>query len=216
MFLEFAGSWIEEDEKFLGSVWGPADFGEDISWPCPIDLVRLVDFESARLSFWPSVAQRLYSSEEDVRVADVSVSFKPSTGLSRMTTSMPTMQQQRAADNSTIQDATTKERRLREESTNQREGVLVDSGYSMDVHPSGGLVIPAKRAYPVIVQQQVPTALKQPPKKVRAIPDNASKLSASQYYPTPAPSQSYRVDIHPLSCYDITSVPTKHVQRVID
>ncbi|KAH8029919.1 hypothetical protein HPB51_005586 [Rhipicephalus microplus] len=137
-----------------------------------------------------AVAQRPYSpEEEDVLVADVSISSKPSTGLSRMTTSMQTMQQQRAADSSTIQGATTKDCTLSDESTNQREVVLVDSGNSMYVQSSGGPLIPAKRGPPVVVHQQDAIALEQPPKNVAAIPDNASTLSASQSYPMPAPSQ---------------------------
>ncbi|KAG0434915.1 hypothetical protein HPB47_018787, partial [Ixodes persulcatus] len=35
-------------------------------------------------------------------------------------------------------------------------------------------------------------------------------------YPTPSPSQSYRVHIRPLARHDITSVPTKRIQQVID
>ncbi|KAL3235425.1 hypothetical protein MRX96_003312, partial [Rhipicephalus microplus] len=161
-------------------------------------LAQSVDFESARLSFRPTVAQWPHSpEEEDVLAADVGVLSKPSTGLLRMTTSMPTVQQQHAADSSTIQGAMTKDCAHREESTNQQEAVLVDSGDPMNVQSSGGPVIPGKRDPPVIVHQQDTIASEQPPRKVRAMPDNASTLSASQSYPTPAPSQSYRVHIDP-------------------
>ncbi|KAL3212240.1 hypothetical protein MRX96_051889 [Rhipicephalus microplus] len=94
--------------------------------------------------------------------------------------------------------------------------MLEDSGNPMDVQSSGGPVIPAKRGPSVFVHQQDAIASEQPLKKVRATPENLSTFSASQSYPTPAPSQSYRVHIRPLSCYDITSEPIKHVQKVID
>ncbi|KAL3218190.1 hypothetical protein MRX96_050816 [Rhipicephalus microplus] len=186
-------------------------------WFCPAHPARLVDFESARLSFRPSVVERPHSpEEEDVLVADVCVSSKPSTGLSRLTTSMPTMQQQRAADSSAIQGAMNKKSALRDKSANEREAMLVDSKDLMDVQSFRGPVFPAKRGPSVIVHQQDPIASKQPPKKAWATPDSASMLSASQSYPTPAPSQYYRVHMRPVSFSDITSVPTKHVQSVID
>ncbi|KAL3246455.1 hypothetical protein MRX96_057665 [Rhipicephalus microplus] len=89
---------VMSDRKLLASAWRPEDFGEDIPLPCPADPARLVDFESTRLSFRSSVAQRPYTPEEDVLVADVCVSSKPSTELSRMTTSVATTQQKRAAE----------------------------------------------------------------------------------------------------------------------
>ncbi|KAL3185983.1 hypothetical protein MRX96_046589 [Rhipicephalus microplus] len=103
-------------------------------------------------------------------VADVGVSSNPSTGILRMTTSVPTMQQQCAADSSTIQGAMTKDCTLRDESTNQQEAVFVDNGDPVDVQSSGGPVIPAKRCPPVIVHKQDAIALEQPPKKVKATP----------------------------------------------
>lgn len=123
------------------------------------------------------------------------------------------MQQQRADNSSKTQGATPKDSPLHDASASQSEVVSADNGDPMDVQSSGG---PVKRGPPVNVLQQDVIASEQPAKKVRATPDNASTPSPSQSYPTPTPSQSYRVHIRPLSCYDITSVPTKHVQRVID
>ncbi|KAL3194970.1 hypothetical protein MRX96_015929 [Rhipicephalus microplus] len=100
------------------------------------------------------------------------------------------MQQQRAADSSTIQGAMTKDCTLRDESMNQREVVLVESGDPMDMQFSGSLANSAKRGPPVVAHQQDAIASEQLPKKVRATPDNASTLFDSQSYPTPTPPLS--------------------------
>ncbi|KAL3210331.1 hypothetical protein MRX96_008850 [Rhipicephalus microplus] len=81
-----------------------------------------------------------------------------------MTTSLPTMQQQRAADSSTIHGATTKDCTLRDESTDEREVGPGDRGDPMDVQSSGGPVIPAKRGPPVIVHRRDVIASEEPPK----------------------------------------------------
>ncbi|KAL3173903.1 hypothetical protein MRX96_001123 [Rhipicephalus microplus] len=114
-----------------------------------------------------------------------------------MTTPVPTMQQQSAADSSMIQGAVTKDYALRDQSTNQGEAVMVESGDPMYVQSSGGPMIPAKRGLPVIVHQQDAITSEQPPKKVRVTPDNGSTLSVSQSYPLLVPSKSYRVHKRP-------------------
>ncbi|KAH8030298.1 hypothetical protein HPB51_006730 [Rhipicephalus microplus] len=114
-----------------------------------------------------------------------------------MTTTVPTIQQKRAADSSTIQGATTKDYKLRDESTNLQEVMLVDSGDPMDVQSSVCPVVPAKRGPPVIVHQQDAIASGQSLKKV--MHPRSPLLSLTTCPPVP-----------------ITSVPTKHVQKVID
>ncbi|KAL1447789.1 hypothetical protein MTO96_044218 [Rhipicephalus appendiculatus] len=126
------------DRKLLGSLWGSEDSSEDLPLPCPADPAGLIDCKHARLWFRPSAAVRPYSSdEEDVLVADVCVSSLPSTGLSRVTSPAPTMQQQRADNSSKTQGATPKDSPLHGESASQTVVVSADNS-----------IIPATQAAP--------------------------------------------------------------------
>ncbi|KAL1481476.1 hypothetical protein MTO96_034456 [Rhipicephalus appendiculatus] len=154
------------DRKLLGSLWGPEDSSEDLPLPCPADPAGLIDCKHARLRFRPSAAVRPYSpDEEDVLVADVCVSSLPSTGLSRVTSSAPTMQQQRADNSSKTQGATPKDSPLHGESASQTVVVSADNSDAMDVQSSGGPVNTAKRGPPVNVLPQDVIASEQPAKK---------------------------------------------------
>ncbi|KAL1421893.1 hypothetical protein MTO96_022606 [Rhipicephalus appendiculatus] len=134
------------DRKLLGSLWGPEDSGEDLPLPCPADPAGLIDCKHARLWFRPSAAVRPYSpDEEDVLVADVCVSSLPSTGLLHVTSSAPTMQQQRADNSSKTQGATPKDSPRHGESASQTVVVSADNSDAMEVQSSGGPVNTAKR-----------------------------------------------------------------------
>ncbi|KAH7966508.1 hypothetical protein HPB49_016951 [Dermacentor silvarum] len=104
----------------------------------------LEDSKHARLALRPSAAAPPRSPDEEVLVADVSSSALPSTGLLRVTTSMPTMQQQCATDSSKIQDATPKDSPLRDVNMNLSAIVSMDTGDPMDVQSSGGSANAAK------------------------------------------------------------------------
>ncbi|KAH7933977.1 hypothetical protein HPB49_019998 [Dermacentor silvarum] len=114
----------------------------------------------------PSAAAPPRSPDEEVFVPDVSSSSVPSTGLLRVTTSMPTMQQQCTTDSSKTQDATSKDSPLRDVNVNLSAIVPTDTGDPMDVQPSGGSTNAAKRGPPVNVLQQDVIASEQPAKKV--------------------------------------------------
>ncbi|XP_049522465.1 serine/arginine repetitive matrix protein 2-like [Dermacentor silvarum] len=119
----------------------------------------------ARLALRPSAAVPPRSPDEEVFVPDLSFSSTPSTGLLRVTTSVPTMQQQCATDSSKTQDATQKDSPLRDVNVNLSAIVPTDTGDPMDVQPSGGSTNAAKRGPPVNVLQQDAIVSEQPAKK---------------------------------------------------
>ncbi|KAH7979022.1 hypothetical protein HPB49_007785 [Dermacentor silvarum] len=153
------------DTKLLGSLSGSADSGEDSPLPCPTDHAGLIDSKHARLAIRPSAATPPRSPDEEVFAPDVSSSSVPSTGLLRVTTSMPTMQQQCATDSSKTQDATPQDSPLRDVNVNLSAIVPTDTGDPMNVQPSGGSTNAAKRGPPVNVLQQDAIASEQPRQK---------------------------------------------------
>ncbi|KAG0416857.1 hypothetical protein HPB47_006084, partial [Ixodes persulcatus] len=86
-----------------------------------------------------------------------------------------------------------------------------DGGDPMDLQAPSGSGNTVKRTHQDPMFQKDMEKLEEPTKRVRATPGNPSSP-----YPTPSPSQSYRVHIRPLARHDITSVPTKRIQQVID
>ncbi|KAG0413883.1 hypothetical protein HPB47_008967, partial [Ixodes persulcatus] len=86
-----------------------------------------------------------------------------------------------------------------------------DGGDPMDLQAPSGSGNTVKRTHQDPMFQKDIEKLEEPTKRVRAAPGNPSSP-----YPTPSPSQSYRVHIRPLARHDITSVPTKRIQQVID
>ncbi|KAH7959518.1 hypothetical protein HPB49_011590 [Dermacentor silvarum] len=190
------------DTKLLGSLWGSADSGEDSPLPCPTDRAGLIDSKHARLALRPSAAAPPRSPDEEVFVPDVSSSSVPSTGLLRVTTSMPTMQQQCTTDSSKTQDATSKDSPLRDVNVNLSAIVPTDTGDPMDVQPSGGSTNAAKRGPPVNVLQQDVIASEQPAKKVPGSGDSGLRDDRPQQPPAlsgrmPQAVEAVKGPVHP-------------------
>ncbi|KAH9366459.1 hypothetical protein HPB48_022234 [Haemaphysalis longicornis] len=72
------------------------------------------------------------------------------------------------------------------------------------------------------VHVEMPSRIRRPTKKVRATPDASTapappcSSSRTAVYPTPPPDRSFRVHIKPTTRFDVTTIPVKLVQQVID